>query len=90
MSTVTIELTDHLREFVDSEASQRGCADAAEYIRLLVEHANEAAEIRRKIQEAEDEVARGECSEWKPGDVTKRTRALIAEHLAAQRGANAK
>jgi Arc/MetJ-type ribon-helix-helix transcriptional regulator len=74
MTTMTIELTEDMKEFVDRRVAAGAFKDGAAVIQALF-HVALAAERRdaidQKLMNAIDEIESGECAPWEPGDAHK-------------------
>jgi Arc/MetJ-type ribon-helix-helix transcriptional regulator len=84
MSIIPVEVTEQLMAFAEKQAAERGCASASEFVRSLLQSAAELVELREKIQVGLDEVERGECDEWHPGDFGREVRAMIKQKRGAE------
>ena len=86
MTTLTIEITEDIKEFVDRRVASGSFKDSNSVVlalfhaALLAERRNE---IDQKLLEAMDEIDRGECTPWQPGDARK-----LLDEITRQRSPN--
>jgi Arc/MetJ-type ribon-helix-helix transcriptional regulator len=88
MATLTIEITDDMKKYVDRQIAKGGFKDGSAVVHALLNVALVAerrAEIDQKLLEAVDQVERGECAPWQPGDARK-----LLQEIVRQRGPNGK
>ncbi len=85
MSKLTLELPDHIREYVGTKVSGGEYASAEEYIVWLIGQESRLTEIDRLLDEADDEYERGECVPHKGGDFIRMGEEVIQQHLEAKR-----
>jgi antitoxin ParD1/3/4 len=79
MSSLTISLSESMKEFVDSQVSAGGFDSPSAYVRGLIERAQvekNRAEIDTKLLEGVDALERGEGREMQAADWEK-LRALV-------------
>lgn len=89
MATLTVEIPDALKERIDHEVACGRYKDSSTLVQMLLEIAMREqwrSEIDRKLDEALDEIERGDVVPWKKGDCAKMGR----EYLAAKRAREAK
>jgi Arc/MetJ-type ribon-helix-helix transcriptional regulator len=70
MATLTVEIPDALKERLDREVASGRFKDSSALVRMLLETAirmHWKEDTEKKIDEAFDEVERGEISPWKIG-----------------------
>ena len=87
MATLTVEITDDLKERLDREVASGRFKDRNVLVQMLLEAAirmqwKEAVE--NKIDEAIDEVERGEIVPWKKGDCASMGREYLQEKRARE------
>jgi Arc/MetJ-type ribon-helix-helix transcriptional regulator len=88
MNTLTIEITDDMKEFVDRRVAAGDFKDTSAVVQALFNVAilaERRTELDQKLLDAEGEIARGECAPWQPGDAHK-----LLQELRHQRGLDAK
>lgn len=88
MATLTIEITDGLKTYIERQVASGAFKDSSAVVQALFDVAVLAErrdEIDQKLLEAEDEFERGECAPWRPGDTHQLLRDLLH-----QRGLDAK
>lgn len=74
METLTVQITDDMKKYVDRQIAAGAFKDSSAVVRSLFSVAllqQEREEIDRKLLEAIDEIDRGECTPWHPGDAGK-------------------
>jgi Arc/MetJ-type ribon-helix-helix transcriptional regulator len=81
MATLNITIPDTMKSFVDSKVGPGRLPDASAYVQLLIaedmETANldfspeEKERIDQLLLEAVDQIERGECAPWQPGEGRK-------------------
>ena len=74
MTSMTIELPNAIKEFVERKANAGNFPTPAEYVQALVANAFRAEEralIDQQLLEALDEYERGESSEWTQDEFQK-------------------
>jgi Arc/MetJ-type ribon-helix-helix transcriptional regulator len=88
MATLTIEITDDMKKYVDRQIAKGGFKDGSAVVHALFNVAlvaEKRAEIDQKLLEAIDEIERGECAPWQPGDASK-----LLQEIVRERGHNGK
>jgi Arc/MetJ-type ribon-helix-helix transcriptional regulator len=88
MATLTIEITDDMKKYVDRQIAKGGFKDDSAVVHALFNAALVAerrAEIDQKLLDALDEIDRGACAPWQPGDAGK-----LLQEIVRQRGPNGK
>ena len=87
MATMTVEITNDLKERLDREMASGRFKDANVMVQSLLEagiHLKWKEEVANKIDEALDEVARGDVVPWKKGDCAKMGREYLQEKQARE------
>ncbi len=89
MATLTIEITDDMKKYVDRQIAKGGFKDGSAVMHADLQCrrfvAEKRAEIDQKLLEAIDEIERGECAPWQPGDASK-----LLQEIVRERGRNGK
>jgi Arc/MetJ-type ribon-helix-helix transcriptional regulator len=89
MATLTVEIPDALKERLDQEIAAGRFKDSSTLVQMLLEDVMRdewKADAELKIEEALDEVARGDVAPWKKGDFA----AMGREYLRQKRLREAK
>jgi Arc/MetJ-type ribon-helix-helix transcriptional regulator len=84
MATLTIEITDTMKEYVDRKTVTGGFKDSSAFVQALIDIAILAetrAHVDQALLEAVDQVERGECIPWEPGE----SRRLLHEMIRQRR-----
>jgi len=71
METMTIEITDDMKKYVDRQIASGGFKDGSAVVQAFFSVAllgERRREIDQKLLEAVDQADRGECVPWHPGD----------------------
>lgn len=88
MATMTIEITDSMKEYVDRKVASGGFNSSSDVMQRLLNLAMRA-EVREQVEkdllEAIDDIDRGDCAPWQPGEHRK-----LLQELLRQRSANGK
>jgi predicted transcriptional regulator len=87
MATMTVEITDDLKERLDREMASGRFKDANVLVQRLLEagiRLKWKEEVEDKIDEALDEVERGDVVPWKTGDCVKMGREYLQEKRARE------
>ena len=82
MATLTVEITDSLNERLDRELAAGRAKDRNELVQLLLEaafHAQWKDDVEDKIDEALDDVERGDVVVHKKGDCARMGREYLKE-----------
>ncbi len=87
MATLSIELPDSMLEFVDQEIQAGRFKDRSTLVQMLIGEAMRSMPLLKPeqvkrfaalVQEAEEQVERGECKDWNAAE----SRKLLAERIA--------
>ena len=87
MATLTVEIPDALKERLDREVSSGRVKDSSTLVQLLLEAAmrrQSREETEQKIDEALDEIERGEVVPWQKGDCARMGREYLKEKRARE------
>lgn len=87
MATVTIEITDASKEFMEREIASGRFKDASALVQLALEQLMRTQwkdDCERKIDEALDEYERGDVTPWQKGDCAKMGREYLKEKRARE------
>jgi Arc/MetJ-type ribon-helix-helix transcriptional regulator len=87
MATVTIEITEASKEFMDREIASGRFKDTSALVQLALEQLMRTQwkeDAERKIDEALDEYERGEFTPWQKGDCGKMGREYLKEKRARE------
>ena len=82
METMTIELTDSMKDYVNRKVAAGGFKDGSAVVQALVSVAILAetrGEIDQKLLEAVDQIERGECAPWQPGEGRRLLQEMIRQ-----------
>ena len=82
MATLTVEIPDALKDRLDREVASGRFKDSSALVQELLETAMRTKwkeDAERKIDEALDEVERGEIVPWKKGDGARMGREYLQE-----------
>ena len=85
MATVTIEISDASKEFMDREITAGNFKDRNALVQAALKelmHTQWKANAEQKIDEALDEIERGDVTPWQPGDFGRMGREYLAEKRA--------
>jgi Arc/MetJ-type ribon-helix-helix transcriptional regulator len=85
MAKITLEITDAMQAYIDRKVATgafKNTADVVEKLLMLAIRAEQKNDIDAKLLEASDQIDRGECAPWEPGE----GRRLLAE-LTARKAA---
>jgi Arc/MetJ-type ribon-helix-helix transcriptional regulator len=87
MATMTVEITDDLKKRLDGEVASGRFKDTSDLVQVLLEAAIRMRwkeDVEKKIDEALDEVERGEVVAWKKGDCANMGREYLQEKRARE------
>jgi Arc/MetJ-type ribon-helix-helix transcriptional regulator len=87
MATVTIEISNASKEFVDQQVAAGRVKDTSALVQLALDQLMRSKwkeDAERKIGEALDEYERGEFTPWQKGDCEKRGREYLHEKRARE------
>ena len=87
MATLTVEITDSLQDRLDREVAAGRAKDRSALVQLLLEAAINGQwkeEVENKIDEALDEIERGDFVVHKKGDCGRMGREYLAEKRARE------
>jgi Arc/MetJ-type ribon-helix-helix transcriptional regulator len=87
MATLTVEIPDALKERLDREVASGRFKDNSTLVRVLLEVAMRSQwkeDAEQKIDEALDEVERGDVAPWRKGDCAKMGREYVNEKRARE------
>jgi predicted transcriptional regulator len=87
MATLTIEISDSLKERLDREIASGRFTDRNALVQMLLEagiRSQWREDAEQKIDEALDEVERGEVVPWQMGDCAKMGRDYLKEKRPRQ------
>jgi Arc/MetJ-type ribon-helix-helix transcriptional regulator len=85
MATMTIEITDAVKDYVDRKVAAGDFKSGNEAVQGLLDAAIRAecrARIEKELLVAMDEIDRGECAPWNPEEDRKLLQELIRERTA--------
>ncbi len=86
MATLTIELPDTMKDYVDREVGAGRFKDSSALVQMLIADAiriQTRNQIDDALLEAVAQIDRGECTPWQPGEDRK-----LLEEMIRQRSAN--
>jgi Arc/MetJ-type ribon-helix-helix transcriptional regulator len=89
MATLTVEITDALKERLDHEVASGRFKDNSALVQTLLEsaiHMQWKEEMEQKIDEALDEIDRGDDVPLKKGDCARMAREFFEEKRASKAG----
>jgi Arc/MetJ-type ribon-helix-helix transcriptional regulator len=87
MATVTIEITDDSKEFMDREIAAGRFKDTSTLVQMALDQHMRTQwkeDCEKKIDEALDEYERGEFTPWQKGDCAKMGREYLKEKRARE------
>ncbi|GEM_PF-4445421 len=87
MATMTVEITDDLKKRLDREVASGRFKDTNVLVQRLLEAAIRLQwqdDVENKIDEALDEVERGEVVPWNKGDCSRMGREYLQEKQARE------
>ena len=87
MATLTVEITDSLNERLDRALAAGQAKDRSALVQTLLESAIDAQwkeEVENKIDEALDEIERGDFVVHKKGDISRMGREYLKEKRARE------
>ena len=87
MATVTIEITDAFKEFLDREIASGRFKDTSALVQMAIEQLMRTQwkeDCEKKIDEALDEYERGDFTPWQKGDCVKMGREYLKEKRARE------
>jgi predicted transcriptional regulator len=87
LATLTVEITDSLNERLERELAAGRAKDRSALVQFLLESAIDAQwkeEVEKKIDEALDEIERGEVVVYKKGDCGRMGREYLKEKRARE------
>lgn len=87
MATLTVEISDSLKERLDREIAAGSAKDRDALVQILLEAAIDARwkeEVENKIDEALDEIERGDVVAHKKGDCGRLGREYLKEKRAKE------
>ncbi len=82
MTSITIDVPDVMKDFLDRQVSSGRCKDSSTFVQMLIAEAvrdqwrNEADQ---KLRESLAEYDRGECVPWEKGDCEKMVREYLQQ-----------
>jgi len=76
MSSITIQLSEIQREFVDAEVAAQGFASAEAYVQALVDEASKSKAIAKFERMLDQGVNSGESKEWTREDAEELKREI--------------
>ena len=82
MATLTVQIPDALKERLDRELASGRFKDNSALVQVLLEAAMRMqwrADAEQKIDEAIDEIQRGEVARWQKGDGARMGRGYLHE-----------
>jgi putative addiction module CopG family antidote len=85
MATVTIELTDRMKNFVDRKVQSGNFKDTNEVVQALLDVAirfETRAEINKKLLASIEQIERGECAPWDPAEDRKLLQEMIRQRFS--------
>lgn len=87
MATITVKITDELKDRLDREVASGRFKDTNTLVQVLLEAAIRIQwkeDVENKIDEALNEVERGEVIEWRKGDCARMGREYLEEKSARE------
>jgi putative addiction module CopG family antidote len=87
MTTVTIELNDQAKAFVDRELASGRFKDTSALVHAALEQLMRTSwkeDVEKKIDEALDEYERGDFTPWQKGDCVKKGMEYLKEKRARE------
>jgi Arc/MetJ-type ribon-helix-helix transcriptional regulator len=87
MATLTVEIPDALKERLDREVASGRFKDRNALVQMLLEaamHMRWKEDAEQKIDEALDEVERGQSVAWRKGDSARMGREYLQEKRARE------
>jgi Arc/MetJ-type ribon-helix-helix transcriptional regulator len=87
MATLTVEIPDTLKDRLDREVASGRFKDSSALVQVLLEAAMRMQwkeDAEQKIDQALDEVERGETAPWKKGDSARMGREYLQEKRARE------
>ncbi len=87
MATLTVEITESLNERLDREVAEGRAKDRSALVQMLLESAMNAQwkeEVEGKIDEALDEIERGDFVVHKKGDCGRMAREYLKQKRASE------
>lgn len=87
MATLTVEITEHSKEFLDREIACGRFKDTSTLVQLALDQLMRTQwkeDAERKIDEALDEYERGDLTPWQKGDCVKMGREYLNEKRARE------
>jgi putative addiction module CopG family antidote len=85
MATVTIELTDRMKSFVERKVQSGNFKDTNEVVQALLDVAirfETRAEINKKLLASIEQIERGECAPWDPAEDRKLLQEMIRQRFS--------
>lgn len=82
MATMTIEITDGMKDYVDQKIAAGGFKDRSAFVQALLNMAILAEtrqQVDEKLLEAVAQIERGECGPWQPGEGHRMLQEMIRE-----------
>lgn len=84
MPTLTVEISDTVKQFVDCKIQAGVFKDTSAVVHALFDvaiRAEQRSAIDKQLLDALEEVERGECAPWQPEEDRKLLQAMILQRL---------
>lgn len=86
MATLNVEITEPMKQYVDRQIASGGFKNESAVVRALFDVAilgQKRQEVDQMLLVAVDQIERGECSPWQPGESKK-----MLDEIIRQRNSN--
>jgi putative addiction module CopG family antidote len=84
MATITVELTEPMKNFVDRKVQSGDFKNSSEVVQALLDVAIRAetrAKLDQRLLAGLDQIERGECSPWEPAEDRRVLQEMIRNRM---------